>query len=204
MSLQVRKATVEDVPAIVDTFFDAFHDHPLTIRSFTPRTESVQKYWIETIDADMRDPSTHFLVITDSAAADPERILAFGKWRDMLTSTSPEAPAPPSWPEGADVPFTEKFFGTVEKKHIEIMKDRPHWYLDMLGVRKELQRKGAGSRLVQWGVAKADEAGVEAYLAASPAGAPMYKKHGFEIHETVPMGEEGRLETFMVRPAKKP
>lgn len=34
--------------------------------------------------------------------------------------------------------------------------------------------------LVAWGCEKADEAGVEAYLEASPMGAPMYARHGFK------------------------
>ena len=34
--------------------------------------------------------------------------------------------------------------------------------------------------LVRWGTQRADEAGVEAYLEASPMGAPMYARHGFE------------------------
>ncbi|KAI1103470.1 acyl-CoA N-acyltransferase [Jackrogersella minutella] len=204
MSIQVRKATFSDIPAIIDTYFDAFHNHPVTRRIFSPRSEQVEKYWQESIDADLRDSSTHFVLVTDSASADPERVLAFGKWRDLHTSISPPSLPMPDWPKGADIAFVDEFFGTVDKKHKEIMKDRPHWYLDILGVRREYQGKGAGSRLVQWGLAKTDEAGVEAFLAASPAGAPMYAKYGFEIVETIPVDEGTRLESFMLRPAKKP
>ncbi|KAI1206808.1 acyl-CoA N-acyltransferase [Annulohypoxylon truncatum] len=204
MSIQIRKATESDIPAIIDTYFDAFRDHPLTLRAFFPGSESAVRWWSESIGADLQDPNAHFLIVTDSASADPERVVAFGKWREWLTSTTPPAPPAPKWPEGADVALLEKFFLTIEKKHREILEDRPHLYLDILGVRKEVQGKGIGSRLVKWGIAKADEAGVEAFLAASPAGAPMYQKHGFEIHSTVPMGEGGRVETFMLRPAKKP
>ncbi|KAI0883044.1 acyl-CoA N-acyltransferase [Annulohypoxylon maeteangense] len=203
MSIQIRKATESDIPSIIDTYFDAFRDHPLTLRAFFPGSEPVRQWWAEGIGADLRDPSTHYLVVTDSASADPERILAFGKWRVWLTSTTPPAPPIPSWPEGADVPLLEKFFGAIDQKHKDILQDRPHWYLDMLGVRKEAQGKGVGTRLVEYGVTKADEARVEAFLAASPAGAPLYQKYGFEIHSTLPMGENGRVETFMLRPAKK-
>ncbi|KAI1452866.1 acyl-CoA N-acyltransferase [Annulohypoxylon moriforme] len=202
MSIQIRKATDSDIPAIIDTYFDAFRDHPLTLKAFFPGSESVKRWWTETIGDDLRDPSTHYLVVTDSASADPERIVAFGKWRQWLTSTTPPVSPTPSWPEGADVALLEKFFSTIDQKHKDILQDRPHWYLDILGVRKEVQGKGIGSQLVKWGVAKADEVGIEAFLAASPAGAPMYQKHGFEIHSTVPMGENGRVETFMLRPAK--
>ena len=92
----------------------------------------------------------------------------------------------------------------MDKKRKEIMKDRPHWYLDMLGVRKEFQGKGAGTTLLRWGLEKADEAGIEAYLAASPAGTPLYKKHGFELLETVLIDKGNRVENFMVRQPKLP
>lgn len=39
--------------------------------------------------------------------------------------------------------------------------------------------------LVRWGTERADEAGFEAYLEASPMGAPMYARHGFEPQKKV-------------------
>ena len=39
--------------------------------------------------------------------------------------------------------------------------------------------------LVRWGCQKADEVGVEAFLEASPMGAPMYARHGFQAVKTV-------------------
>ncbi|KAI1133951.1 acyl-CoA N-acyltransferase [Hypoxylon sp. FL0543] len=203
MSIQLRKATLADIPNIIDVYFDAFHDHPFTKRVFGLRSDSVEKYWTESLAADLQDPHAHFTVLTDSASADPERILAFGKWREQLTSTAPPRPPQPDWPGGADLSFVEELLGTIDRKHQEIMKDRPHWYLEMLGVRKEFQRKGAGKLLVEWGTTKADESGIEAFLAASPAGAPLYAKHGFEIVDTVFIDEGRRIESFMLRPAKK-
>ena len=52
--------------------------------------------------------------------------------------------------------------------------------MDTLVTLPQHERKGAGSMLVRWGTQRADEAGVEAYLEASPMGAPMYARHGFE------------------------
>lgn len=42
------------------------------------------------------------------------------------------------------------------------------------------QKRGAGGMLVKWGVDKAKEMGLPAYLEASTAGKPLYEKHGFE------------------------
>lgn len=48
------------------------------------------------------------------------------------------------------------------------------------------QHRGIGSQLVKVGLERADEEGVKCFLSASPMGAPVYKKLGFE--------EVGRLE----------
>lgn len=61
-----------------------------------------------------------------------------------------------------------------------ILETRSHYVLDTLVTLPNHERRGAGSMLVRWGTERADEAGVEAYLEASPMGAPMYAKHGFE------------------------
>ena len=57
--------------------------------------------------------------------------------------------------------------------------------LDTLVTLPQHGRKGAGSMLVRWGCEKADEVGVEAFLEASPMGAPMYARHGFQPVKTV-------------------
>jgi len=41
-------------------------------------------------------------------------------------------------------------------------------------------RRGAGSMLISWGTARADEMGLDAYLEASEMGQPLYERHGFK------------------------
>lgn len=52
--------------------------------------------------------------------------------------------------------------------------------LEILVVRPEKQRKGAGTLLVRWGTDKADELGLPAFVCASPAGRPLYAKLGYQ------------------------
>ncbi|KAI1400903.1 acyl-CoA N-acyltransferase [Hypoxylon fuscum] len=206
MSFELRKASLSDIPAIVDAFYDAFAEHPLTRRVLGSRwSASGQAYWKTSLSDEIQDPNAHYLVIAESTSTEgPERVLAFGKWRQPLTPTSPPPPTAPSWPEGADLALAEEFLGTVAKKHEEITKDRPHWYLEILGVRKEFQGRGLGKQLLRWGLTRADEAGVEAFLAASPAGVPLYAKNGFDLIEAILLSDEKRVESFMLRQPQKP
>jgi len=73
----------------------------------------------------------------------------------------------------------KSFYDLFNANKREILDTRPYYVLDTLVTLPEHERRGAGSMLVRWGCDRADEAGVEAYLEASPMGAPMYAKHGF-------------------------
>ncbi|KAI1469619.1 acyl-CoA N-acyltransferase [Daldinia caldariorum] len=207
MPFKVRKANQSDIPSLIDVYFDAFGDHPVTRRVFNSNPEHVRKFWLDALASGQQKPGEHFMVLTDPDSATPERIIAFCIWREVFTTTSPlpsPSPLPPvSWPEDADLGCVENFFGTVERMHKNIMGDRPHWYLDILGVREECRGKGAGTQLLRWGLVKADDAKLEAFLAASPAGAPLYAKHGFNLIETILLDDGKRPESFMMRPAKK-
>jgi hypothetical protein len=52
--------------------------------------------------------------------------------------------------------------------------------LGVLACKTNYSRLGAGSALLRWGLALADEVGVAARLEASPPGYPLYLRHGFE------------------------
>jgi GNAT superfamily N-acetyltransferase len=54
----------------------------------------------------------------------------------------------------------------------------------MLGVHPSHQGRGLASKLLKWGLTRADAEGVETYLSASPEGKPMYEKYGFRSLDT--------------------
>lgn len=186
---------------MIDTYYDAFDGHPFLIRVYGPRSKEMDAHLAKSMESEIQDPNSRYLVLTELNSKGQENIIALGKWL-VLTPTSPPSP-PLALPAEADVAFVEGFLGVIIKKHKEIMQDRPHWYLDVLGVRRGSRRQGAGQQLLRWGLSKADQDGVETFLAASPAGVPLYEKNGFKIMEQVLLDEGTRLETFMVRPAKK-
>jgi GNAT superfamily N-acetyltransferase len=72
----------------------------------------------------------------------------------------------------------------------------------MLGVHDSYQGKGLGSKLLKWGLARADAEGLEVYLSASPAGKPLYEKNGFQVVDTF-SPFPGYVQVAMLRPPNK-
>jgi GNAT superfamily N-acetyltransferase len=116
-------------------------------------------------------------------------MIAGARWRYVKPNeegakerTWEEVDAGSSIPEPYDESDPEMFrglFTLFNANKREILGKRPYYVLDTLVTLQNHERRGAGSMLVRWGCEKADEVGVEAYLEASPMGAPMYARHGF-------------------------
>ncbi|THZ05322.1 hypothetical protein D6C95_02875 [Aureobasidium pullulans] len=69
------------------------------------------------------------------------------------------------------------------------MEDRKHYYMELLMTAEGHKGRGAGGLNLKHGVALADEAQVECYIDASPAGRRLYERHGFVFskQEKLPM-----------------
>ena len=66
----------------------------------------------------------------------------------------------------------------IEKRH----PHEPHWYLQVLGTDTLKQGKGFGGVAIRRGLAKADAAGLPAYLESSKdTNIPIYQSFGFEV-----------------------
>jgi GNAT superfamily N-acetyltransferase len=83
-----------------------------------------------------------------------------------------------------------------------------HSVLDIIFTDPKYQRRGAGTKLVKWGVDRADEMGVEAFLEATRFGRHMYEQNGFRVmeHFIFPVPEKWANKptlqySFMRRPA---
>lgn len=63
--------------------------------------------------------------------------------------------------------------------------------LRRVAVLPEYQRRGIASRLLQWGVDKADEDKLVSWLNARPAGQRLYEKVGWEVVRVIPFDIRG-------------
>ncbi|KZZ90681.1 Acyl-CoA N-acyltransferase [Ascosphaera apis ARSEF 7405] len=191
MPYVVEVATKEDIPALVQTTYEAFTNPFYKIfyvffpHSCQSGTENELKeyneaggeiVWNKVYDSD-----------------DPEKAIVGGaKW--YFYQRSPHEPRPGQeqtfiHPKDREADWYSKgsvareFSNQVLQQHnaprIQWTEGQPHCYLHLAFTASEHRRKGVASKYLQWGVDKADELGLESYLEASTLGAPAYRKFGF-------------------------
>jgi len=106
-------------------------------------------------------------------------------------------------PKGLDMDTFKYINELIEKTKKEILGEDEQrvWYLASLAVDPEFKGKGIASKLVQWGVDKAEEAGLPAYLESSPAAVGVYRRVGFkELRKLrVIKSDESHFLTIMLR-----
>jgi predicted N-acetyltransferase YhbS len=207
--MRIRFATKSDFNEIVNVIASAFGDDYGFQRMFgcPDMRPGSRSFWLNAFARDLDNPYAHLLVVDvadspsspDGAVLKP-RIIAACKW------TAPGAPHRPPLPLSAlpsdgDASLVKDVFDSMGKGRKELMGDRPHWYLNTLGVRMEWQGKGAGTLLVRWGIDKADEDGLEVYLGSKRGARSLYERHGFRAYEEVWFHDGKGYHTYMRRPA---
>ncbi len=114
-----------------------------------------------------------------------------------------------------DEPILEIFLETVpqdmQEEGMEVFErigtahaaqPEKHWYLAVLGVESGKQGLGLGSVLMKQCLRLVDDDNMPAYLESSnPQNIPFYERHGFEIVETIEVGNNPPI-TPMARPPR--
>lgn len=204
MPFSVAKATPEDLPAMVDTWYSAFTT-PGPRRAF-PNTPAVRKWLSDAMEVDMTDPSrsTIYMIVTE----DPEPLsserpkpVAYAAYRRGIFEKDWHARWSPPIVEGmSEEILGPGFFDPMMRQHIEAMGERPHYFLEVLCTHTGYQKKGLGSMLLQWGSEEADREGLEMYLDSAKPAQGLYEKYGYVEQEC---RDEKAASTPMRREAKK-
>ncbi|EHK96447.1 hypothetical protein M7I_7841 [Glarea lozoyensis 74030] len=141
------------------------------------RQESLEECTQRQLEWHRSDPSSYWQKVTDTATGE---IVAGALWK--LYSENPfekEDHEEAYWyPEGGQREYVNgalEIFGRPRAT----MGRRPHVYLNIIFTRSDYRRQGAGDLIMNWGITKAQEMGVEMWLDATPYGVPLYKKYGF-------------------------
>lgn len=209
LTITLREATLEDVPAMVDVYFDAFHDNPLNQRCFMESSQDARTYWTKWIEGFVNLPDVHLIVAlaippgsspesppagsgTDSgapasasaSASDTSSILGWARWaRRPATVPSPTVLTTATFPSSGENAVAAHFFETAREATERVVAGRDFWFLSMIVTRREAQRRGIGAAMMRFGVELADKEGWIAYLNASKSGRPLYELFGFKVQE---------------------
>ncbi|KAF3391625.1 hypothetical protein F1880_007762 [Penicillium rolfsii] len=203
MAFDIQFAQPTDAPELAEAFFAAFSNR--FNRAMFPDSPGVRAWMQKNLLGSEGIPDDQvILIVTDPS--NPNVVAGFAKWvRPSFVSSAEHdrhAEALDEWPEGSDRELCELFFGTMDRDRGEIMKGKPHYFLDLLGVHPSYQGRGLGSKLLRWGLARADEEGVEVYLSGSPDGRPLYERNGFQTVGESFSPYPGYEQVNMVRPVQ--
>jgi GNAT superfamily N-acetyltransferase len=184
-SVQVRKATDADVPALARSLAAAFHDDPV-ISWMIPDDEKRLRLgpfgfttWLQKIYMPKAE------VYTDEARAVGALWAPPGKWRMSVGLQARLAPRMFKLFGVRRMPLILKGLATLDKAHPD---EQRHYYLGILGTDPGHQGKGLGSAAMQPVLDRCDREGLGAYLESSKeANIPFYRRHGFEVTGEVHM-----------------
>ncbi|OCL05180.1 acyl-CoA N-acyltransferase [Glonium stellatum] len=188
-NLVLLPATAADIPTLVNIYFKSFTTF-FRRRAF-PDTPYVREWWEKSLRKEIQNDHALFLKVVEPKSTlgignNPEGpIIAWAQWKKPKELHKGDGQTLPAWPKGADVLLCEQHFGDLTRKHHELMRERPHWYLELLATDPKHQKRGAGSVLLRHILANADATGHETYLEAPPHAAPIYRKFGFKERDKV-------------------
>jgi GNAT superfamily N-acetyltransferase len=183
MSVQTRIGTIADLDGLTTTLTAAFEHDPLWSWAF-PDPEDLAVWWRFYIRSALRYPCVR---VTGECAAVAVWIPPDGT---ELTEEEEERLAPIIrdliGPRAGDVmELLERF----EASH---PRERPHYYLSLLGTHPDHRGQGLGMGLLSENLGRIDAEGVPAYLeSTNPGNDPRYERVGFRrVGEfTTPGGE---------------
>lgn len=184
----MRLATRADISAIVDVYMDSFSTEIFSRQIFPRGAQSSIDFMTNTVTEEMDEPDAVWLVIASppsssassaDQAASQETIQGFLKWvRPGAPFPDADADADGYPPEGQPA-IAADYFARVTAQHHERMRDTPHWYLDMMGVRRAAQGRGYAKAMVGWGVERSAEDGRPLYVDSTGDARGFYERMGF-------------------------
>lgn len=179
MPIALREATLDDVEAICDVNLSAFSEETVSLQTLPRESGTGRAFTRPSVVEAIQGSDYHVLVITDDELSD--EVIAFAKWKIPGAAITDPPPAS-AWPQDGDPQLAVKFFGSFARAHREIMGDRRHWYLELVATRKGAGGKGAASRLMNWGLERAQRDGLPVFLEATKEAEGIYEgKFGFKV-----------------------
>ncbi|KIW95123.1 uncharacterized protein Z519_03707 [Cladophialophora bantiana CBS 173.52] len=145
-------------------------------------------HFVHSYESDLEnDPSCHLMVVKEAMSGE---IASFAVWhfyppksqeeveQEMLMREFP-------LPDDANKDLGNRLIRNSIRKRHEVAAsiigpDKPYVYLAAIGTSPKYQRQGAASLLLDWGLERADDRGLAAYVESAPAALRLYEKYGFK------------------------
>lgn len=196
----LTNADFASFPSIED---QAFHASHLNTLMFGPTSPSPADQASQAADHAQRtaellafnatDPTSHIIKAFLPATGE---IIAYGAWHFYLspTNSDPHIHPPITYPPDGNAALGAHFFGSLIRTQEHHMRAYPRYvFMRLLVVRPAYQGRGVGTRLLGWGLDKADGLGLRAWIDASPKGFELYRRLGWREVErlVIGMGEWG-------------
>ena len=176
--VSIRKASIEDVPALADALARGFHDDPgwsHLLPDPGERTERLRVFF-ETELLGLAVP--HGLVWTTDEVAGGAVWIPPDAWRVPVRATLREL-RPMLRVFGGRLPLAFRSRLRMEGRH---PRKPPHWYLAFMALAPEWQGRGLGTALLRPALDELDGSTIPAYLEAStPRSRELYRRNGFEV-----------------------
>ncbi|KAL6914230.1 hypothetical protein ACHAPO_008842 [Fusarium lateritium] len=198
-SINIRPATHDDIPLMIQVFFSAFSSSPLNKRCFPPSSQEVQAWQEILIRRNIDNKDDNYMIVAEQDSC----ILGWARWARREQPLSGKQLKRSSFPASGDQETARNFFQANNDAAIKYIAGEKHWFLSTIAVAKEGQRRGVGSALMKFGVERADEEGWMSYLNSSEEGKGLYEKFGFNVSGTSEFVELGMVQYHMRREAAR-
>ncbi|KAH9890134.1 hypothetical protein F4778DRAFT_752751 [Xylariomycetidae sp. FL2044] len=126
------------------------------------------------------DPSSRWVYVTDEATGE---VIGATNWNIHETSpyTGNETPLTAYWiPEGPKKLVGDQMMSEFSA-HRPGFLGKPHMLISYCAVHSAHRRRGAARMMLQWGLDKADELGLDAFVESTLFGRPAYEDSGFQV-----------------------
>lgn len=176
MPITTRPAKPEDVLDLYAVMSSAFAGSALDSRVFPSSDPS-------TIPDQIANITKNLSAVT--VAQDENGVIqGWASWMRRDANLPPATVRPEDFPATGDRAFGVRFFQNNADKSRAAARGEAHWFLSIMVVRPEAQRKGVGAALMSDGVRRIDEDGaLIAIVNGSPAGKGLYERYGFRTVE---------------------
>ncbi|KAK5996391.1 hypothetical protein PT974_01725 [Cladobotryum mycophilum] len=145
------------------------------------REEALKASTKDQLEWHAADPTGYWQKVVN----DGGKIVAGALWKIYTTNPfeKPDEHEEAYWyPEGGQRDYVTTALGMFDGPRGK-MGRRPHIFLNVIFTHPDYRRQGAADLIMDWGIKKADDMGLEMWLNATVYGVPLYEKHGFVVVE---------------------